>query len=142
MKKLFLSILLVFVSVHLCFAMPVESSVRPGIFWIRKVRSDIVTTLILRVRWDIQEVEKEDMDGIPYTMFAYEEQEVRYQLPMGFDALEETGEIAFSICPIAWQGIVTVHLEENSEEFVQLTTEIAADDPHGGQVEIFYIELE
>ena len=140
MGKFFLSILFVLIFVLSVQAMYVESNVHPGVFWIRKVDSDTVTTLVLRVRWNIEEVEKEDMDGVPYTMYEYEEQEVLYALPAEFDLPKIEG-IAFSLCPIAWQSVVNGHLEENREEFVQLATEIAAGDPYGGQVEVFSIKL-
>lgn len=107
-----------------------ESTIQPGTFWIRKIKGN---TLYLRIRWDIRQEEREDMDREAYQMWVYEEQEILYEVPTALNVHIEQGMeyywdlsdgIAMRRLPSNVQSRIDGYLAEHEVELLDVASDI------------------
>jgi hypothetical protein len=110
--------------------MYVESTVKPDVFWVRKIVNDI---LFLRVRWDIEEFQRQDIeDGDIQVMYGYEEQEILS--PLSFKCpISKMEEIPLSRCSETIKSKIVNFLQDGKLELLVQSKKIAKVDIYGGQ---------
>jgi hypothetical protein len=100
----------------------VYSNFYPDTIWLRKtVYVDDQLYLILRIRSNVVEVQKDNMDGQKFTQYEYDEYEVRYKVPdnittsdnlMAFIAREQVNIDAKISKETAWKAIAVKPIDE------------------------------
>ena len=112
-----------------------ESTVQPEMFWIRKIQGNI---LYLRVRWDVHQEERTNMEKEPYQMWICEEQEILHKLPDTIDVRLASGMerywklddgIAMKRLLADVQNKIQGYLVKHKTELLSIATHVEVAEP-------------
>lgn len=70
--------------------MLVRSTINPKSIWVRKIeKSSDGLVAVFRVRWNVRNIESEDMDGKTHSEYEYDEQELKQILPVTINSVDD-----------------------------------------------------